>query len=98
MTSSKEKLSRTERKHQIQRQLIIQAAQRLFEEQRYDDVSMESIADEAAVSKQTLYNYFSSKDAIYFGIGIEALRGSIERTEAIELSKYSGKDQVLKLN
>ncbi|MFW9911776.1 MAG: TetR/AcrR family transcriptional regulator [Candidatus Thorarchaeota archaeon] len=97
MISPKERLSKSERKLRTQKRLIIQAARKLFERKSYDDVSMENIADEAAVSKQTLYNYFSSKDSIYFGIGIEGFRNAIKRVEEMGFASLSGKDSVLKL-
>ena len=97
MASSEKRLSKSERKRRNQKRLILQAARRLFESSAYDDVSMEEIADEAAVSKQTLYNYFSSKDSIYFGIGSEVFRDAIKLTTEMELSSITGKQMVLKL-
>lgn len=97
MTSPKEKLTKSERKQRNQMRLIIESARKLFEEKSYEDVSMEEIADEAAVSKQTLYNYFSSKDSIYLGIGTEGFREALERTDEIKSASLTGKDLVLKL-
>jgi len=98
MTAPKERLSKSDRKYRNQRQLIIQAAKRLFELKEYDDVSMEDIADEAAVSKQTLYNYFSSKETIYFGIGIADFMNLMESSEAAARSGSTGREQVLNLS
>jgi AcrR family transcriptional regulator len=98
MTIPDEGLSKSDRKYRNQRRLIVEAARILFESQPYDDVSMDDIADQAALSKQTLYNYFSCKDAIYLGVGIENFRGSFERTDAIGLSSLTGKEQVLLLS
>lgn len=97
MTASSERSSKSDRKHRNQRLLMIQAARKLFERKEYDDVSMEEIADEAAVSKQTLYNYFSSKEAIYFGIGIEDFSGLLDRSGRAIHSGLTGRNQVLKL-
>lgn len=97
MTAPEEKLSKSERKYRNQRLMMIKAAKKLFEKKSYDDVNMEDIADEAAVSKQTLYNYFSSKDSIYLGIGIAGFQEAIENVNALSLSAETGKDLVLKL-
>lgn len=97
MTTPNERSSKSDRKYRNQRLMMIQAARKLFERKEYDEVSMEDIADEAAVSKQTLYNYFSSKEAIYFGIGIEDFRGLLERSVMAIQSESRGKSQVLKL-
>lgn len=96
--SSEERLSKVDRKYRNQRRLIIQAARNLFESKHYDDVNMEEIADAAAVSKQTLYNYFSNKDSIYFGVGVEGFIGSLDSTEEIFRSSDRGRNLVLKLS
>ncbi|MFW9835359.1 MAG: TetR/AcrR family transcriptional regulator [Candidatus Thorarchaeota archaeon] len=97
MASLDNKLSRLERKRRNQKFMIVEAARKLFEARSYDDVSMEELADAAAVSKQTLYNYFSSKDSIYFGIGIENFREAINRTNEMSRPSLSGRELVLKL-
>jgi TetR/AcrR family transcriptional repressor of mexJK operon len=52
--------ARTPRK----RQAVIAAARRVFAEKGYS-ASMEEVAFEAAVSKQTIYNQFGSKDQLF---------------------------------
>ena len=98
MLRNRNNLTKTERKHQKNRLAIIAAARTLFENKLYDEVSMEDIADEAALSKQTLYNYFSSKEAIYFGIGIDDFKGTFERVQKIKETNLTGREQVLKLS
>lgn len=56
--------------------MIVDAALRLFAEGGYAETSMSSIAEEAGVSKGTLYLYFSSKEEMFRGImetGFEAM-------------------------
>ncbi|WP_114418824.1 TetR/AcrR family transcriptional regulator [Marinospirillum perlucidum] len=50
---------------QDKRQQIIQAASEAFLQKGYQNASMETIACEAGVAKQTLYNYFGNKDALF---------------------------------
>lgn len=57
-------LSRRERKKEETRQRIIEQALLLIEQQDYDRVTMEQIAEAADVAKGTLYNYFPAKEAI----------------------------------
>src|SRR5215467_264199 len=50
------------------RQQIMEGARRLFLAQGFDAASMNAIAQEAGVSKGTLYVYFSSKEALFEAI------------------------------
>ena len=47
------------------RRQIIDGAARVFNELGYDGASMSRIAEQAAVSKGTLYNYFASKSDLF---------------------------------
>ncbi|WP_435172137.1 TetR/AcrR family transcriptional regulator [Actinacidiphila sp. bgisy145] len=44
---------------------ILAAAKNLFLADRYDGVTLERIAERAGVSRQTVYNRFGSKDAVF---------------------------------
>ncbi|WP_139024911.1 TetR/AcrR family transcriptional regulator [Bradyrhizobium sp. STM 3843] len=44
---------------------ILDAAQRLFLEAGYDGVNLEQVGQAAGVSRQTVYNQFGSKDAVF---------------------------------
>ncbi len=50
------------------RDAIIRAASELFVYRGYDGASMEAIADAASVSRQTIYNQFESKEALFGAI------------------------------
>ncbi len=56
--------SRIERKKEKTRQNIITIAIDLFKTQGIEETTMERIANDADVSKRTLYKYFKSKEAI----------------------------------
>lgn len=45
-------------------QWIIDALLRLLERRDYSSITIQSIADEAKISRRTFYRYFSSKDAV----------------------------------
>jgi AcrR family transcriptional regulator len=51
-----------------QSEKILDAAGRLFGTQRFHEVRMEDIAEDAQVGKGTLYRYFSDKEALYHAL------------------------------
>lgn len=57
-------MTRTERKKMQTEEAILRAAGELFTERGFLQTTMEEIAAKADVSKGTLYNYFSDKDAV----------------------------------
>ena len=50
---------------EAKRQGILEAATRLFTEQGYDGTSVDDIAAEAGVSKQTVYSHFGNKEKLF---------------------------------
>ena len=57
-----------ETKKQIKRERILEAAADLFSQKSYHKVMMEDVAKMTSVAKGTVYNYFSSKEDLYFSI------------------------------
>jgi TetR/AcrR family transcriptional regulator, mexJK operon transcriptional repressor len=53
------------RKQPAKRQAIIEAAQRVFLTQGFAGSSVDAIATSAGVSKQTIYNHFGDKEALF---------------------------------
>ena len=47
------------------RDLILEAARAIFLRESYTGASMESVAKQAGVSKQTIYNHFANKDELF---------------------------------
>jgi TetR/AcrR family transcriptional regulator of autoinduction and epiphytic fitness len=47
------------------RQVIVEAAQRLFLDRGFGSVSMDELAEAAGVARRTLYNQFASKEEIF---------------------------------
>jgi AcrR family transcriptional regulator len=66
-----------ERKKAATRVAIADAAMQLFERFGYDHVSVERVAREAGVSKQTVFNYFPTKELLVFDRADEVREGMV---------------------
>lgn len=58
-----ERLKRQER--ETRKNLILDAAERLFSIKNYDSVSMQEIADEAGLAKSSIYTYFPTQEVLF---------------------------------
>lgn len=66
---------------------ILQAAEKLFTERRFHEVTTDDVAREAQVGKGTIYKYFADKDELFFETvhaGLEELCEAIEKVPADE--------------
>ncbi|MBU86216.1 TetR/AcrR family transcriptional regulator [Alcanivorax sp.] len=52
---------------------ILAAAATFFEQERFEAISLASIARKAGVTKAALYRYFSSKEALFLGLYLDEL-------------------------
>jgi AcrR family transcriptional regulator len=68
-----------ERKKAATRQAISDVATRLFEEHGFERVTVADVADAAGVSVKTVFNYFGSKEELFFDREDEML-GQLLRT------------------
>jgi len=62
-------------------QRVLRTALALFSEHGYEGVSMDTIAHASGVAKQTLYNYFPSKEVLFREVLAGAVRFLAEKTE-----------------
>ncbi|MCK9150834.1 TetR/AcrR family transcriptional regulator [Methanobacterium alcaliphilum] len=65
---------RREREKAERRKDIIDAAEKLFFSNNYDNVSMNDIAEDVELSKATLYLYFDSKESLFFVIVLRGVK------------------------
>ena len=57
-------IERRRRERDVRRELAIDAAMRIYEEEGYHAITMEKIAERAELSRAALYLYFKNKDEI----------------------------------
>lgn len=91
------RLSRSELDRIARRQTILEAAEKVFVSKGYDKTSVADIAKEAVFTKTTIYNYFSTKDVIYYYV---ALRGYGHLEDAFMLTsktQSNGFDELVAL-
>ena len=77
------------------RQHLLEAADRLVMRDGYNAATMDRVAEEAGVSKQTLYNYFADKESLIVALVKKWKgRGSLQRLrEALEESGCAPPEQ-----
>jgi AcrR family transcriptional regulator len=87
MEAMEKKPGLRERKKQQTRQLIADAARRLFAKRGFEGVTVAEVADAAEVSEATVFNYFPTKEDLFYS-SLEAfedeLLGAIREREPEE--------------
>jgi AcrR family transcriptional regulator len=66
---------------EAKRNLILDAARKVFAEKGYHDTRLEEIASEAGFSKASLYNYYRDKEDIYLHLAGRELERLIQQLE-----------------
>ncbi len=64
---------RKEREKQLRREEIVLAAEKIFFSKGFDLSTMDDIAEEAELSKGTLYLYFKSKEDLHMAVARKAI-------------------------
>ena len=62
------RLSRRERELSLRKEIVLEAAEEVFATKGYYEATVEEIASRAEVSVGTLYNLFTSKEALYIAL------------------------------
>jgi TetR/AcrR family transcriptional regulator, regulator of autoinduction and epiphytic fitness len=83
-------------RHGGSREAIVGAAQRLFLEHGFGDVSMDDLAEAAGVARRTLYNQFGSKEEIFREMLLR-VSGELENAFPPGIETQGDVEQVLRL-
>ena len=76
--TKEQKIGRQKAVSELKRELILDAARKVFEADGLDGASLRAIAADAGYTPAALYFHFESKEAIY----AEVLRGSLDKSWA----------------
>ncbi len=79
---------RKEREKQQRKGEIIRAAEKAFFSKGFDKTTMDDIADQAELSKGTLYLYFKSKEDLHMAVASKAI--TILKSITDEVNKFRG--------
>jgi AcrR family transcriptional regulator len=74
--------------------LFLDAAERLFVQNGFDNTSIDDVAKEAGLTKRTLYQYFNSKEDLFYAV---ALKGAKLLTAAYEEGLGQGANTLEKI-
>lgn len=74
---------RKEREKQRRREEILDAAEKVFFSRGIENATMDDVAEEAELSKGTLYLYFKSKEDIHWGITHRGIKGLLIKMEKL---------------
>jgi TetR/AcrR family transcriptional regulator len=69
-----ETASKRERNKAEKKAALIEAAERLFIERGFDNTPIEEAAKEAGVTKRTLYQYFLSKEDLFYSVELKGAK------------------------
>jgi AcrR family transcriptional regulator len=87
-------LSRKERERMTRESEILSAAEKLFTGKGFENTTMEEIAKESEFTKRTVYQYFGSKENLFYAV---ILSGIKQMFSYIEAEVEAGKDGFDKL-
>lgn len=88
------KTKRKERERKAREEIILDAAEQVFQENGYNGATMDEVADLAGVGKGTLYLHFKSKQSIYLAICLRGSQLLNEQMKKVLLSNNKGYQMV----
>ena len=90
--------ARMEREKGYRRDSILEAAKKIFFKEGYAKATMDSIAKCAEITKPTVYQYFKSKDELFFSLMLPILEAVTKRLNEIkaevDLQKVSSTEEL----
>ncbi len=86
--------NRRDREKKIHENEIIQAAEELFRRNGYENTSMDDIAREAQFTRRTIYQYFASKENLFFAVIRKGMLNFQSYLSSGDLNGLNGYEQI----
>jgi len=88
-------MTRKDREKQAREEEIVDAAMKIFGEKGFEGASMDEIAQEAEFTKRTLYQYFESKEELFYAAAHKGFLMLIAYLECTSKPEASGYDRLV---
>jgi AcrR family transcriptional regulator len=88
---------RKEREKQQRRNDIIDAAEKVFFQKGFMQATMDAVAEQAELSKGTLYLYFKSKEELHWAISTRGVNILQDMMEKVYSARENGLENLIKL-
>lgn len=75
-------------------EMLMEKANELFFKYGYNGVSIDQIAEEAGISKMTIYKYFSSKESLFVEVMYRDLQHHMDEARKLMDEKYHTVDKI----
>ena len=77
------------------REIILKALERVLQNRRYDEVTLEAVAEAGGVGKGTIYRYFEDKEDLFFQLVQGQLQSEVDAVLAVGASERSPREQLV---
>ena len=83
-----------EQERELRKNLIIDAAERVFSTKAFDKVSMREIAQEAGIGTSSIYTYFSNQENLFVESALREINTFIDRLVDISNKNISNEEKL----
>jgi AcrR family transcriptional regulator len=79
------------------RRAILKALEKVLQGRRYDEVTIDKVAQAAGVGKGTVYRYFKDKEDLFFQMIQEFLNAEIDAMSVVAVSSITSYDKLVRV-
>lgn len=79
------------------RRAILQALEKVLRDRRFDEVTVDEVAEAAGVGKGTVYRYFRDKEDLFFQMVQDFLKDEIDAITVVAVSSLAPKEKLVRV-